>query len=100
MEEVTLKLNQKNHGAFYLMQHGEQVGEMVIGVFDNNLTVFHTEILPQAEGKGLAMKLVDAMVAYAREHHLMVIPRCAYVHAQFKKHPETYADIWQKQTGE
>jgi predicted GNAT family acetyltransferase len=100
MDEVTLRLNEKNHGAFYLMQNGEQVGEMVIGIFDKTLTVFHTEVLPQAEGKGLAMKLVDAMVAYAREHHLMVIPRCAYVHLQFKKHPETYADIWQKETGE
>jgi predicted GNAT family acetyltransferase len=100
MEEVVLRLNQKNHGAFYLMQNGKQVGEMVIGVTDKNLTAYHTEIMPQAEGKGLAMKLLDAMVAYAREHHLMVIPLCAYVHAQFKKHPETYADIWQKQTNE
>ena len=100
MDEVILKLNQKNHGAFYLMQNGEQIGEMVIGVFDKTLTVFHTEISEKVEGKGLAMKLLDAMVAYAREHHLMVIPRCAYVHAQFKKHPETYADIWQKETGE
>lgn len=100
MDEVVLRLNQKNHGAFYLMQNGEQVGEMVIGVSDSNLTVFHTEIMPQAEGHGLAMKLLDAMAAYAREHQLMVIPLCAYVHAQFKKHPETYADIWQKQKGE
>ncbi|SFD76343.1 hypothetical protein SAMN05518672_103120 [Chitinophaga sp. CF118] len=100
MDEVTLRLNQKNHGAFYLMQNGEQMGEMVIGVSDKNLTVFHTEISPQAEGKGLAMKLLEAMVTYAREHHLMVIPRCVYVHAQFKKHPDTYADIWQKETGE
>jgi predicted GNAT family acetyltransferase len=82
------------------MQNGEQIGEMVIGVSDKTLTVFHTEISEKVEGKGLAMKLLDAMVAYAREHHLMVIPRCAYVHAQFKKHPETYADIWQKETGE
>jgi predicted GNAT family acetyltransferase len=100
MEEVVLRLNQKNHGAFYLMQNGEQVGEMVIGVNDKNLTVYHTEIMPQAEGHGLAAKLLETMVAYAREHHLMVIPLCAYVHAQFKKHPETYADIWQKQTNE
>ena len=96
MEEVVLKLNQKNHGAFYLMQNGEQVGEMVIGVTETTLTVYHTEIHPQVEGKGLAMKLLDAMVAYAREHHLKVIPLCAYVHAQFKKHPDLYADIWQK----
>jgi len=95
--EVTLRLNQKNHGAFYLVQNNEQVGEMVIGVADDLLTVYHTEINEKAEGHGLAMKLVEAMVAYAREHHLKVIPRCAYVHAQFKKHPELYNDVWKKE---
>jgi uncharacterized protein len=94
MEEVVLRLNPKNHGAFYLMQNGEQVGEMMIGIADGKLTAFHTEIMPQAEGHGLAKYLLDAMVAYAREHHLQVVPLCAYVHAQFKKHPETYADVW------
>lgn len=94
MDEVVLRLNPRNHGAFYIMHDGEQMGEMVIGIADNVLTAYHTEIMPQAEGKGLAKKLLDGMVAYAREHQLKVLPLCAYVHAQFKRHPETYADIW------
>jgi predicted GNAT family acetyltransferase len=100
MDEVVLRLNPKNHGAFYLMQDGEQMGEMMIGIADNVLTAYHTEIIPQAEGKGLARKLLDAMVAYAREHQLKVLPLCVYVHAQFKRHPEEFADIWVKREGD
>ncbi|MBW8682735.1 GNAT family N-acetyltransferase [Chitinophaga rhizophila] len=100
MDEVVIRLNAKNHGAFYLMHEGEQTGEMVIAVDGGVLTAYHTEIIPQAEGKGLARVLLNGMVAYAREHQLKVRPLCAYVHAQFKKHPDEYADIWLKQEGE
>jgi len=69
---------------------------MEIGIGDGRLTAYHTEVSPKAEGKGLAKKLLSHMVAYAREHHLKVIPLCPFVNAQFKRHPEEYADIWEK----
>jgi hypothetical protein len=34
------------------------------------------------------------MVDYARKNKLKVIPLCPYVHAQFKRHPKEYADVW------
>lgn len=94
METVTLRLNPKNHGAFYLEQDGETIGEMMIAVDGEKVTAFHTEIIPQAEGKGLARHLLNALVNYAREHHLKVLPLCAYVRSQFLKHPELYSDLW------
>lgn len=99
MEEVTLKLNEKGHGGFYIMDGDEQLGEMEIGISGNHLTAYHTEVVPKAEGKGLAKKLLEAMVGYAREHALKVIPLCPYVLAQFKRHPEEYADLWKKPEG-
>jgi predicted GNAT family acetyltransferase len=100
MDEVVIRLNAKNHGAFYLMHDGEQAGEMVIGIAGNVLTAYHTEVEPQFEGQGLARVLMNGVVAYAREHQLKILPRCAYVHAQFKKRPEEFADIWLKQEGD
>jgi predicted GNAT family acetyltransferase len=100
MDEVVIRLNAKNHGAFYLMHEGEQAGEMIISIADNVLTAYHTEIDPKFEGKGLARILMNGMVTYAREHQLKVKPLCAYVHAQFKRHPEEFADIWLKQEAE
>jgi predicted GNAT family acetyltransferase len=96
MEEIKLKLNEKGHGVFYIMDEGEQLGEMVVSVADSKLTVHHTEVLEKAEGKGFAKKLLNAMVDYARKNKLKVIPLCAYVHAQFKRHPEEYVDVWNK----
>lgn len=97
MDEVTLNLNEKGHGGFYIMEGEERLGEMAVGITGNNLTVYHTEVSPKAEGKGYAKKMLNAMVDYARANHLGVIPLCPYVHAQFKRHPEEFADVWKKQ---
>jgi predicted GNAT family acetyltransferase len=96
MDDVTLKLNEKGHGGFYVLDGAEQLGEMAVSISGNNLTVYHTEVSTEAEGKGFAKKLLTAMVEYARGKGLKVIPLCPYVHAQFKRHPEEYNDIWNK----
>ncbi len=97
MNDPELVLNQLNRGAFLLEEDGEKLAEMVVAVDDENLIVYHTEVNPKAEGKGLAKILLNAMVNYAREKQLKVIPLCPYVHAQFKRHPEEFEDVWMKQ---
>jgi|SRR6185312_16342757 len=94
MEEVQLSLNEKNHGRFYINENDEQIAEMQIGISGNDLTVYHTEVSPDHEGRGLAKKLLMAMVDYARKNQLKVIALCPYVFAQFKRHPQEYDDIW------
>ncbi len=94
MEDVALKLNETNHGHFYIMENDEQIAEMEISISGDDLTVYHTEVLPKAEGKGLAKKLLSSMTDYARSKHLKVIALCPYVYAQFKRHPQEYADVW------
>ena len=96
MDEVILKLNEKGEGGFYIFDGEDKLGEMVVSVSDNQLTVYHTEVAPKAEGKGLAKKMLAAMVDYARKNTLKVIPLCPYVLAQFKRHPEEYADLWKQ----
>ncbi len=96
MDNVKLELNDKGRGAFTVSENNEQLGEMVIGIAEANLTVYHTEVDAKAEGKGYAKKLLAAMVAHARTNNLKVTALCPYVHAQFKRHAEEYADIWNK----
>ncbi|MNG35150.1 hypothetical protein D3C84_1218200 [compost metagenome] len=69
---------------------------MTVSLKEDLLTVYHTGVEPEAEGKGYAKKLLDEMVLYVREHNMKVLPLCPYVHAQFKKHPDEYEDIWKK----
>ena len=96
MQDPELLLNEQGQGAFVILDGEEQLGEMVLSITEDELTVYHTEVSPKAEGQGLAKLLLNAMVAYAREHRLKVIALCPYVHAQFKRHPQEFEDIWKK----
>ncbi|MEO7044342.1 MAG: GNAT family N-acetyltransferase [Ferruginibacter sp.] len=94
MERVQLDLDKNGHGHFYIVENGEQIAKMIIGIYEKELTVYHTEVLPKAEGRGLAKDLLNAMVTYARENNLQVIALCTYVFDQFKRHPDEYKDVW------
>ena len=57
-----------------------------------DITFHHTEVPPQAEGKGVASTLAKTALQYARDQKLRVVPECAYVASYVKKHTE-YDDI-------
>ena len=97
MEDVQLKLNEQGQGGFFAAIDGEQLGEMIISISGKELTVYHTEVDPKAEGKGLAKKMLTTMVEYVRKNGMKVKPLCPFVLAQFKRHPNEYADIWIKE---
>ena len=57
------------------------------------ISATHTWVDPQFRGKGMAGKLVDALVGYARENATKITPVCPYVVEAFAKHPEKYRDV-------
>jgi predicted GNAT family acetyltransferase len=96
MGNIELKLNGTGRGAFVLEKEGKVQAEMGIGIQNENLTVYHTEVAGSLKGQGVGSQLLSAMVDYSRAHQLKVIALCPYVLAQFKRHPDQYADIWNK----
>lgn len=96
METIKLELDEKKHGAFNLYVDTKKLGEMTVSIKDDLLTVYHTGVEPEGEGKGYAKMLLNEMTSYVRAHSMMVLPLCPYVHAQFKKNPDEYQDIWKK----
>ena len=52
----------------------------------------HTLVPPEIGGRGVAARLVEAMVADAREQGFKIRPVCSYVVAAFDRHPE-WADV-------
>lgn len=48
----------------------------------------HTLVPPPIGGRGVAMRLVEAMVADARENGFKIGPVCSYVEVAFRRHPE------------
>lgn len=94
MSEIKFIETNKDESAFAIEENGERIAEMVVGISGKEMSVYHTEVKEKLEGQGIGKKLIEAMSDYARKHELKVIPLCPYVHAQFKRHPEEYADIW------
>ena len=56
------------------------------------LVAEHTLVPVEIGGRGVAGKLVDALIADARVEHFRIDPQCSYVEAAFRKHPE-WADL-------
>ena len=52
------------------------------------MTFFHTLTPPALRGRGLAGKVVQAALEFARAERLKVIPLCWYVNEHIKARPE------------
>lgn len=52
----------------------------------------HTGVPPELRGMGIAARLVDALIADAREQGFRIRPACSYVARQFDRHPD-WADL-------
>ena len=94
MNPIQLKLDDQKRGAFVIVEGDVRLAEMVIAISGQRLIVYHTEVSEKLRGEGIAAKLLDQMVAYARSNALKVVPLCPYVLVQFKRHAEEYKDIW------
>lgn len=57
------------------------------------LSANHTGVPEAMGGRGIALQLVEALVADARAQGYKIIPRCPYVNAQRKRHP-AWADLF------
>lgn len=48
----------------------------------------HTLVPPAIGGRGVAAKLVEALITDAKAQGFKVDPRCSYVEAAFQRHPD------------
>ncbi|RYG30815.1 MAG: N-acetyltransferase [Chitinophagaceae bacterium] len=93
-EKISLLLKENGSGKFSIKESDEEIGFMEVGLGDQNITAYHTEVLPAGEGKGWGKELFKALVEYARENKLHITPLCPFVHAQLKRGKEEYKDVW------
>ena len=59
---------------------------------DKAYVITHVEADPGLRGTGAAGRLMDAIIASARQNAFQIVPRCSYATAWFKRHPEA-ADV-------
>jgi predicted GNAT family acetyltransferase len=82
-----------NKGSFYIKKEGKQVAELDFEVKDNILDALHTGVRPELEGQGIASRLFDEMVKYARENGYKVKPTCPYIDVKFRRNPDGFSDV-------
>jgi predicted GNAT family acetyltransferase len=97
MKEIELKINEFNQAAF-LIQEGNNVYAELLFVFrGSRLVAYHTEVSEQLQGQGIARQLLNKLVAFARDNHFRIMVLCPYIDSIFRKNPELYNDIWDKE---
>jgi len=64
-----------------------------------NFVITHVGVHPSLRGQGVAGKIVETSLAYAKENELRVVPMCSYAAAYIRRHPE-YAELTKQHIGE
>ena len=72
--------------------NGQKLGEITWEQVDGVMHMNHTFVSDQLRGQGVAKKLLDEAVKYARENSFKMKPICSYVVAAFEKSDE-YNDV-------
>lgn len=77
-----------HRGAFFYARDGKRLAEMTYSRTNETLVIVdHTEVDESLKGQGVARRLLDALVAWARETNTKVMATCPYAKAQFAKDP-------------
>ena len=79
--------------ARYELFVSEQLAGFAAYVLGNEtMTIPHVEVEPRFEGRGLGARLAKFALDDARRRGLAVVPRCPFMAAFIKRHPD-YADL-------
>lgn len=84
----------KDGNQFYIGSDPFCAKAVVTYVFNdkNTILIDHTFVSDELRGQGIAKDLVDAVVNYARQENLKIIPLCSYAEWLMKS-SEKYGDV-------
>ena len=90
MSEVTITRHGNDQSGEY---HAHIAGETAIGRLTwvqrgGKRVAEHTLVPAEIGGRGVAARLVEALVADAKAQGFKIVPQCSYVAARFGRHPE------------
>ncbi|MFD1019256.1 GNAT family N-acetyltransferase [Thalassobacillus hwangdonensis] len=60
---------------------------------DGDIIIDHTIVSEKLQGQGVAAKLVDQAVEFAREQKKQIVPQCSYALKKIEATPD-YHDVW------
>jgi predicted GNAT family acetyltransferase len=74
--------------AYLVEVDGEAAGHLAYRRVPDRTVFLHTEIDPSFEGRGIGSQLIRAALAGERAQGRMIEPRCPFVAAYIRRHPE------------
>lgn len=75
-----------NGGIFTIFVEDQKAGYLsYTNVDEKTVDAEHTKVYPEFEGKGIGKQLLSALVEYARDNDLGIIPTCSFVSHAFDK---------------
>lgn len=90
---VIAHFDQGARGEYHAKVEGsEAIGLLTYSQVGDVITAEKTLVPPEIGGRGIAAKLVEALVADARKLGFRIVPQCSYIEAAFRRHPD-WADL-------
>lgn len=90
---VDVEIKHANNG-FYVGDSKKKDAEITFVKKDaNTIDIDHTEVSPNLRGEGVAGKLVQSVVKYARENDLKITASCSYAQKKLGRTDE-YKDVY------
>lgn len=78
---------------FTLNDAGQRIAEIsYVWRNENTIVADHTWVDDCLRGQGVARKLLDVLVEFARQKRLKIVPTCSYVDVMFKR-DQSLADV-------
>ena len=66
---------------------------------EKNFVITHVGVDPELRGQGVAGKIVEASLEYAKQNSLRVIPMCSYAGAYIRRNPQ-YIELTNQERSE
>ena len=81
-------LHDEKNQKFYSIIDGKEAYLQYIVINTNTLNMIKTYVPNELRGQGIAGKIVEEGLKYAKLNHYHVIPSCSYVDDYIEKHEE------------
>lgn len=73
-----------NEGFFIFGENGDELAKLTYRKEGERLFFESTVVSPELRGQGIAGKLFEAGVKYARENNYKIVPVCSYIVKKFE----------------
>lgn len=89
---MEVKVKHNGSSKFYVELDGEEATMQYEKAPENVIEFQHTFVPEKYRGKGIAEKIAETALSYARENNFKVLPTCKFVSTYIRRHKQ-YQDL-------